>query len=174
MKILAIIPTDATLDYLKDCFQATNVEIDWDNVYVEICSTDKQIELRPNKVYQFNAGSMGYWYDDDAGHSNIILPLIPGDDAISRFKEVGDIWKRHFVPHMVLTDKFNNKRRTKARINSIATGLIEVQPILEFYSEMWIELSEPQRQRPRQHAFYQDYLARGQVTNVVYIDEERN
>jgi hypothetical protein len=170
---VVVLPTDETLDYLKRCFQATNVTIDWDNLHVELATVKEAPTLKSEVVYQFNPSSMGIWYDLDAGRPSLLMPLLSGDRALQRFNELGDYWERQFVPYMQITDQFNNRRSTKARLNSIATGLVEVQPILEFDSEMLIELQDYQQHRPAHRAFYQDYLARGGVSNTVFIDEEK-
>ena len=164
------LPTEATLAYLQQHFNSVNIEIGWDALGVELGSTDREIELAPpGTVYRAIPGSLGSWYDAETARSWLILPLFASPKMARRAAEIGNVWDRPFMAYMVLTDKHNNRHKTKARLNSIATALVDMSPVLHFHSEVWVP---GQSKSPPHEEFYNDWRGKGGMSNQVFLEED--
>lgn len=165
-----VLPTEETLEILKDHFQAAPFDIYWDQLCVEIGSTPYKIDLaEPETIYAATTGSMGLWYDTATALNSLILPLFPSQEMANRNKEIGDGWGRKFLPYLRIRETMVNGRKVKAFCNSVATGFVDYPQILTFHIETSIvdnSVVAPD------HGFYQDYLARGQIDNQVFLAQD--
>lgn len=164
------LPTPDTLAYLEQHFSATNLEIDWDSLCVELGSSSTPVDLAPIETsYSVVPGSMGSWYDAATARSWLILPLFASPKMARRAVAIGNVWDRPFMSYMTLTDKHNNRHKTKARINSIATALVDLSPILKFHGEVSVE--SPNIPPPHEE-FYNDWRGKGGLSNQVFLEED--
>ncbi len=158
-------PTAETRDLIHSFFSGTPFELL--GMGVELGSSRSPIQVNKAATYRALPGSIGIWYDVATANSYVLLPLIPAPEMAARNAEIGDGWGRTFVPYMPLVINPVNRRRYKSILNSIATGLVDLQPVLTFDRETLAELDSS---LPRHNEFYQDYKARGGVSNQVFLD----
>lgn len=180
---LFVLPTQETRDLIEARFKELPVVIDYAALGVEIGSRmvshqgrgqvfDKSpyfaaiTPKEPTIEYRALPGSINVWYDSFSNQAWIILPLIPSPEMTARREEIGDAWGRVFVPYLALSSQFNNIR-VKPRLNSIATGLIELRPVLTFNCET-VLITESMY--PSQNDFYQDYVNNGQHLIQKFLD----
>ena len=147
-------------------FQACPFDIDWDSFGVELGSSHTKITPKDGVVYQALPSSMNIWYDSPTAMSYLILPLFPSPKMAARHDEIGDAWGRSFLPFMVIAP--SPRLRHRGFMNSISTGLVDCSPRLTFHLETVIESNDTY---PAHNGFYQDYLARGAVSNEVFLEE---
>ena len=169
MNRLFILPEDRTISYLQDVFQAGPIQINWEGLGVEIATSSRDISVNPNGRYRCLPGSMGSWYDTATAMSYLILPLFPEPKLAKRHKDIGDAFGRSFIPYMVISGNVGNSRRTKAWINSVATGLVDSQPLLYFGDEVVLQDASTVAAH---RDFYFDYHSRGAVSNQVFLEED--
>lgn len=168
MNRLFALPTDETLDLLKDLFQSA-VYPDWDSLCVEIGTSKSTIVPQPLLQYCATPGSMGIWYDPASAISRLIIPLFPDADMAARAAKVGDAWHRSFVPYMVILDGPGNQRSAKSIINSIATTLVDTSPIFTFHNETVLVDDSTY---PANIGFYEDYRTTGILNNQLLLEED--
>jgi hypothetical protein len=165
-----VLPTSGTLELFKLWFGGAPFSVNYDKLHVVLGTSRQPFETDPHADYYAVPGSMGMWYDPPTARSYWIIPLVPQEDMVARAREVGCAWDMRFVPFIVLeSDSINNKRYTKAFVNSIATMLVDTSPILQFSAEMCVGTDDTV---PEHHAFYQDYIARGGVSNQLLSRED--
>jgi hypothetical protein len=165
------LPTPETLESLQHKFNSVDVDINWDAIGVELGSSLKPIdEVSPGEVYKAIPGSMGMWYDAATARSWLILPLFASPKMARRANAIGNVWDRPFIGYMVLTDLFNNRRRTKGLLNSIATGLVDQSPVFTFHGEVHTE--DFATKSPPFQEFYLDWKTKGGMSNLVFLEED--
>ena len=169
-KLIAL-PTEDTLDQFKQWFASAPFSLDYDTLHVLLATSFEPIDCDPEATYFAAPGSIGWWFDPPTAKSHLLLPLFPEEAMIKRHKYIGSVWDMKFVPYMALnSSSINNKHRTKAFINSIATMMVDTAPILTFHAEMCIPSEDA---TPEHYQFYRDYLARGQVSDQLLSDEDK-
>lgn len=170
MNKIFLLPTDETKSLLESMFSGGSMTIDWDSIGLELGSSESKLIPGPYKVYRALPGPMGVWYDAATARSYLILPLIPSPEMAKRHEEIGDAWGRDFLPFLSLTDAPSVTRKGRAFINSLATGMVDRQPVLTFHNETLV-LDESTV--PSHRDFYFDYQWRGAVSNQVFVDLDR-
>ena len=151
---LFVLPTPDTRQYLETIFRDLPIYINYDALCVEVATSNTKIPTISDNVYRALPGALGMWYETATARSWILLPLIPSHEMCTRHEEVGDVWHRSFVPYLSLTSDFNNTSRMKSRFNSIATGLVDRLPVLEFWAETCVTDNAVV---PGQKDFHEDY-----------------
>jgi hypothetical protein len=164
---LFVLPTPDTLKTIQEAFQASAFEINWDQLGVEIGSSNEPIVIKPDAVYKATTGILDVWYEPATGVTSVILPLVPGWDMTKRHEEVGDLFFSNFVPNMLLVTPYSNSRPRKARLNSVATTWMETQPILTFYNELVVTDDSIY---PAHRAFHEDYVATNQALSQFVLN----
>jgi len=167
---LITLPTPETLGLLSRMFAGTSMHVDWDAVSLTLASDVEPILPAEDGLYRALPGSMDLWYDTAQNRSFLVLPLVPSPEMAKRHEEAGgDAWGRKFVPFLNLGTPGTNRRRHSAQWKSIATGLIDRQPILTFHGELVLATDGTV---PELNDFYTDYLRRGSVSNEVLFKED--
>jgi len=165
---VVVLPKPETLFYLKALFGGSSLPVDWDAVYVELGTvTDPHIPLKPSAVYPALPGSLDRYYDSATARSWVILPLFASPQMARRAEAIGSVFNLPFRAFMPISDGGNNLRRSKAGLNSIATSMVDTQPLLLFHGEMVIPSPFP---GPSFSDFRAAYTGKGVVNNQVFLD----
>lgn len=164
---LFVLPTADTRDLLRTVLSDLPIVIDYDALAVEIGSSTSTIVPDITRTYRALPGPMGIWYESSVGHAWIILPLVPSPEMCDRREQVGDAWDRKFIPYMAITHKFNNTSFVKPRLNSIASGLVDRLPMLQFHCETVVQDGSAV---PSQADFYGDYSKNGIPDRQTFIE----
>ena len=169
LNYLFSLPSDDTSAFLRDLLQASPIEIDFIGLAVCLGTSNIEIPLQ-DKPLRAVAGSLGIWYDPQAGFSRLILPLFPSTEMVVRHAEIGDVWGRHFVPYMVLCDFPSSRRNKKGFINSISTALVDTNQQLVFDTEVVVVAEDIAT--PPDYEFYKEQMGLGALSNQVLLEED--
>lgn len=166
---VVVLPKSETLNYLKSLFGGSSLPVDWDGVYVELGTVmePSDVELNESAIYQALPGSLDRYYDSATARSWVILPLFASPHMARRADAIGSVFGLPFRAFMPISDGGNNMRRSKAGLNSIATSLVDTQPVLLFHGEMLIPSPFP---GPSFSDFRSAYTGSGVVNNQVFLD----
>lgn len=169
---LFLLPLPETVSHLQDRFMNCPFEIHWDSLGIEIGSSLTKIETKSaSTMYFAMPGGMDIWYDSSADEPQLLLPLFPSSKMAKRHAEIGDVWHRpQFRPVLSFGIAPTLRRRTRAFINSVATGLVDTSPVLAFHAET--ELVVEDCKYPAHGDFYRDYVGRGAVSNQVLLEQD--
>lgn len=169
-KLIAL-PTPETIDLFRQWFASAPFTLNYDALHIVLGTSHEEIDADPEALHYAAPGSIDFWYDVPTAQSHLMLPLVPDKGMIDRHTQVGCVWGMKFIPYLVLaSDSINNKRHTKAFINSVATMLVDTSPALSFGAELVIPCNNPV---PEYHQFYIDYTRRGQVANLLLEAEDK-
>ncbi len=168
---LFVLPTPETAQFFREVFQGSPTFIDPDTFGVYLGSSRTPISARQGHVLRAMPDTMDQWYETAMGHSNWLLPIIPSPEMVARHDTIGDAWGRQFVPFIKVSDQANDARHTRNFMRSISTSLVDIKPILTFDNEVVVETDSV---LPFQQDFYEDYIARGRRSDVVFVDADQN
>lgn len=142
---LFALPTDDTVQYLRNIFDACPFEIDFDGLCVELNSSAQEMEPSQEFIYTAKGGTLNLFYDSNTQQSSLLLPLVSESLALRAFElreeAPSAFYGDMYFPYLVIKRGMVNPRRhIRAFINSLSDTLAadNAQP-LEFEYEVKVE-----------------------------------
>lgn len=141
---LVALPTEDTLQYLSQVFDACPVDLNLKGFHVEINSSVEPMEADPSRLYKATAGMMDRFYDSVTGDTSLILPLRSMDlqerCAEVRVNAPSAFYGSMYFPFMVIKDNLPTmKRHRRGLMQSYADILVANHRPLLFEAELVIE-----------------------------------
>lgn len=153
-----LLPTNASLDALRDVMATCPILINWDSLGVEIGTTNADLVANPDVEYRALTSELNVWYETATGQSSLLLTLLPSPEMADRHNQIGDVWGRQdFFPFMKLYDDPVLQRNRRAFFNSVSSRFYDYPLMLTFHAEMVVESDAIV---PAQEDFYADYAKR--------------
>jgi hypothetical protein len=135
---LLVLPSTDTLAYLSRVFGGCPFDLDLTKCYVEINSSQYEMEPEPARLYRAHAGTMKEYFDTASQSSALILPL----DCQPLVERAHDVRMRgapsafygdHYFPHMIVKTHMPPRYPSlRAFVNSVSNTLAttEDHPLL--------------------------------------------
>lgn len=137
---LIVLPDEGTLNYLRQIFSACPFDLDLTKAYVEINSSQQEMEPDDRRTYVAAAGSMNVWYDSSTQSASLLLPL-ESNPLTERCMEIRKtapsvFYGDHYIPFMVIKRHMPPMRRKyRDFINSVSDVLYANRMPLVFDAE---------------------------------------
>jgi len=143
---LIVLPDEGTLNYLRQIFSACPFDLDLSKAYVEVNSSQGQMEADDRRTYVASGGSMNVWYDSSTQSSSLLLPL-ESKALTERCMELRQtapsiFYGSHYIPFLVVKRKMPPMRRKyRDFINSVSDVLYANRMPLVFEAEFLLPQS---------------------------------
>ena len=164
MNKVFLLPTNSTIDALKDIMATSPVHIDWDSLGVEIGTSMGSVTADEDVEYRALTGEVNVWYETATGRSSLLLTLIPSPEMVERHNQIGDAWDRpDFFPFINLHSDPVLRRNRRAFFNSVSSRFVDLPIMLTFHNEIVVPSDALV---PAQADFYHDFAKRRSMNQL--------
>jgi hypothetical protein len=140
---LVVLPTEETLEYLGQVFDASPIELDLKAMYVEINSSEEVMEADTTRSYTAYAKTLDRYYDSSTGETSLLLPLV-SEALVDRARELrlkapSAFYQNYYFPFLVIKRNLPPLRRAyRGLVTNWSDTLYSHQQPLFFDAEIVI------------------------------------